>query len=99
MKENTKIIKTIEVNSIEEYLAEQNFYSETDYFRGQSSINYKLIPSIGRLLKEGKEQTLLQFEKIIFKDFKHKSPMFTDTHPIYMFQILRSMKNYFKNLQ
>lgn len=81
VKENPNIIKTIEVNNIEEFLSEQKFYSETDYFRGHSSVDYQLIPSIGRLFKEGEEQELLRFERKIFDDFKHKSPMFTETHP------------------
>ena len=81
MKENPDIIKTIEVNSVEEFLSDQKFYSETDYFRGHSSIDYQLIPSIGRLFKEGEEQELLRFERKIFDDFKHKSPMFTEIHP------------------
>jgi hypothetical protein len=81
VKENPNIIKTIEVNNIEEFLSEQKFYSETDYFRGHSSVDYQLIPSIGRLFKEGEEQELLRFERKIFDDFKHKSPMFTETRP------------------
>ena len=74
MKENPDIVKTVVVNSIEDFLSEQKFYSETDYFRGHSSVDYKLKPSIGRLFKEGEEQSMLQFEKKIFEDFKQKSP-------------------------
>ena len=51
MEENPEIIKTIEVNNIEEFLSEQKFYSETDYFQGHSSVDYQLIPSIGRLFR------------------------------------------------
>lgn len=81
MKNNTDDIKTIVINSIEEFLSEQKFFPETDYFRGQSSVDYKLVPSIGRLFKEGEEDSLLRYEKQIFNDFKYKLPMFTDTHP------------------
>jgi hypothetical protein len=45
MKENPEIVKTIEVNNIEMFLSEQKLYSETDYFRGHSSVDYQLIPS------------------------------------------------------
>lgn len=81
MKETPDIIKTVVVNSIEDFLSEQKLYSETDYFRGHSSVDYKLKPSIGRLFKDGEEQSMLQFEKNIFEDFKQKSQMFTDTRP------------------
>lgn len=81
MNDSINDIKTIVINSIEEFLSEQKFYPEIDYFRGQSSVDYKLIPSIGRIFKDGEEQSMLRYEKLIFNDFKQKSPWFTDAHP------------------
>ena len=46
---------------------------EIDFFRGQSSSEYKLIPSIGRRFNEGQEDVLKQYEREIFvKNFKSK---------------------------
>jgi hypothetical protein len=73
------ISKTI--NSLEDYIREMDVYPEIDFFRGQSSIDYKLIPSIGRLFKEGKEKELLVFEKEIFNEFKKDYWLFTDSRP------------------
>ena len=69
------------VTSLEGFLSKLNIFAEFDFFRGQSSVDYKLIPSIGRYYKEGKEAGLLQFEREIFEDFKRKYSLFTDVRP------------------
>lgn len=67
--------------TLEDFLKVQYGLPETDFFRGQSSSDYLLIPSIGRLFKEGQESVLLQYERDIFEDFKRKFSMFTDARP------------------
>lgn len=67
--------------SLEDFLKIQYGLPETDFFRGQSSSEYKLIPSIGRLFKEGQERVLIQYERDIFEDFKRKYSLFTDARP------------------
>ena len=74
-------MEEISIQSLEMFISIQHGFPETDFFRGQSSSEYKLIPSIGRLFKEGEESVLKQYEKEIFEDFKRKYSMFTDTHP------------------
>lgn len=74
-------MKDITIQSLEEFLSFQEIYPEIDFFRGQSSSEYKLIPSIGRLFKEGQERVLIQYEKAIFEEFKRKYSMFTDARP------------------
>lgn len=69
------------VDSIECFLAMLQVYSEVDFFRGQSSKEFQLIPSIGRYCKPGQEATLIQFEKELFYDFKRKYALFTDVRP------------------
>lgn len=59
-------METKNIHSLEDYLGELYLFPETDFFRGQSSIDYKLIPSIGRMFNDGNEDALLTFEK---KDF------------------------------
>lgn len=67
--------------TLEDFLKVQYGLPETDFFRGQSSSDYLLIPSIGRLFKEGQESVLIQYERDIFEDFKRKFSMFTDARP------------------
>ena len=74
-------MKEVEVRSLEMFMSSQFTFPEIDFFRGHSSIEYKLIPSIGRMNKDGEEKTLTQFEKEIFEDFKRKYSMFTDVKP------------------
>ncbi len=74
-------MKDITIQSLEEFLSFQEVYPEIDFFRGQSSSEYKLIPSIGRLFKEGQERVLIQYEKAIFEEFKREYSMFTDARP------------------
>ncbi len=74
-------MKDITIQSLEEFLSFQEVYPEIDFFRGQSSSEYKLIPSIGRLFKEGQERVLIQYEIAIFEEFKRKYSMFTDARP------------------
>lgn len=69
------------VTSLEHFLSLLLVYSEVDFFRGQSSKENPLIPSIGRYRTAGQETVLLQFEREVFEDFKRKYSMFTDVRP------------------
>ena len=69
------------IETLEKYLDHLQLFSEVDFFRGQSSSEYRLIPSIGRFYKDGEEESLLQFEKEIFRDFKRKYALYTDVRP------------------
>ena len=60
------------IQSLASFISLQYGLPETDFFRGQSSTEYQLIPSIGRLFKEGQESVLKQYEREIFDDFKRK---------------------------
>lgn len=71
----------IYITSIEDFLSKLNIFAEFDFFRGHSSTDYKLIPSIGRFHQEGQDSGSLQFEKEIFDDFKRKYSLFTDVRP------------------
>ena len=75
----TNYVKT--VNSLEAFLREIDTFEETDFFRGHSSVEYKLIPYVGRFYKDGQETALLDFERSLFEDFKRKYSMFTDVRP------------------
>ncbi len=46
------------IQNLASFISLQYGLPETDFFRGQSSIEYQLIPSIGRLFKEGQESKL-----------------------------------------
>uniref|UniRef100_UPI003FEDDB3B FRG domain-containing protein n=1 Tax=Bacteroides uniformis TaxID=820 RepID=UPI003FEDDB3B len=70
-------MKVFTVQTLENFMSLQNGLPEMDFFRGQSSSEYKLIPSIGRRFKEGQEDVLKQYEKEVFEDFKRKYSMFT----------------------
>lgn len=72
-------METYTLSSVEDYLSHMNVISEHDFFRGLPSINYKLIPSIGRLFED--EEITFEFEKQILSDFKRKSPLFIDKQP------------------
>ena len=54
------------INSLEEFMGQQYIFAEIDFFRGHSSYEYKLIPSIGRLFQDGKEELMKHYEKEIF---------------------------------
>lgn len=69
------------ITSLEQFLSLLQVYSEVDFFRGQSSKENPLIPSIGRYYIPGNEDGLLQFERAIFEDFKRKYSLFTDVRP------------------
>lgn len=69
------------VDSLERFLSFLQVYSEVDFFRGQSSKENPLIPSIGRFYSYGQEKVLLQFEREIFEDFKRKYSMFSEVRP------------------
>ena len=74
-------MKVFTVQTLENFMSLQNGLPEMDFFRGQSSSEYKLIPSIGRRFKEGQEDVLKQYEKEVFEDFKRKYSMFTGARP------------------
>lgn len=74
-------METKQIHNLAQFISLQHGFPETDFFRGQSSIDYKLIPSIGRLFNNGQESVLKQYEREIFDDFKRKYFMFTDTRP------------------
>lgn len=74
-------MKVFTVQTLESFMSLQYGLPEMDFFRGQSSSEYKLIPSIGRRFKEGQEDVLKQYEKEVFEDFKRKYSMFTDARP------------------
>lgn len=74
-------MKDISITSVEGFLSKLNVFAEFDFFRGHSSIDYKLIPSIGRFYRDGQDSGLLQFEKDIFEDFERKYSLFTDVRP------------------
>lgn len=75
------ICNQIVIKDVVDFLQLIHTFEETDFFRGQSSIDYKLVPSIGRLFKTGEENALKDYEQLIFEDFKRKYSMFTDTRP------------------
>ena len=75
-------MEEISIQSLEMFISIQHGFPETDFFRGQSSSEYKLIPSIGRLFKEGEESVLKQYEKEIFEDFKRKYYLYKDKRHI-----------------
>ena len=66
------MIKEFRVQTLENFMSLQYGLPEADFFRGQSSSDYKLIPSIGRRFKDGQESVLMQYEREIFEDFKRK---------------------------
>lgn len=69
------------INSLESFLEYLNDYSETLFYRGQASVDFKFVPSVGRNFIDGQETALLQYERIIFEDFKRKFSMFTNVRP------------------
>lgn len=69
------------IDSMEQFMSHQVIFAEIDFFRGHSSSEYKLIPSIGRLFQNGKENLMKQYEQEIFKDFKRKYSMYTNVRP------------------
>ena len=74
---NTPIL----INSFESFLGYLNDYPETSFYRGQASVDFRLVPSVGRNYIKGQETALLQYERVIFDDFKRKYSMFTDVRP------------------
>ena len=75
--DNTPIL----INSLESFLGYLNDYPETYFYRGQASVDFKLVPSVGRNYIKGQEVALLQYERIIFEEFKRKYSMYTDVRP------------------
>lgn len=74
-------METIVINNIESLLGHIYDFPETFFYRGHASVEFKLIPSIGRGYVVGQENALLQYEREIFEDFKRKYSMFTDVRP------------------
>lgn len=73
-------MKEIIIRNIEALLNQIQIVADVDFFRGHSSIEYKLIPSIGRVYNKH-PKIILQFEHEIFEDFKRKYSLFTDIRP------------------
>lgn len=74
-------METRQINSIEAFLSFLYDFPETFFYRGHASVDYKLLPSIGRVYVDGQDMALLQYEREIFEDFKRKYSMFTDVRP------------------
>ena len=77
-------MKVFTVQTLESFMSLQYGLPEMDFFRGQSSSEYKLIPSIGRRFKEGQEDVLKQYEKEVFEDFKKKNIQCLRMHALKM---------------
>lgn len=74
-------METRQINSLEVFLSHLYDFPETYFYRGHASVDFKLLPSIGRGVVDGQESALLQYEREIFWDFKRKYSMFTDVRP------------------
>lgn len=72
---------SIFVTSLEDYISNIEFFPETAFYRGHSDIKYRLIPSVGRMFKEGNESALLQYERSIFESFKRNLPLYSNHIP------------------
>lgn len=72
-------METIIINSIDQYIAGNDFLPETDFYRGMPNEEYKLIASIGRL--QGNLDAILQIEQKLLDDFERKLPLFADYIP------------------
>lgn len=72
---------TVEIRSLEQYIAQIEGLPETDFFRGVGDHeNHKLIPSAGRLgIKDNSAQ--LQIEKDMLERFKRHAPSYTSYLP------------------
>jgi len=68
------------ITNIEEYLSCLETLADTDFFRGVSNIDYKLIPSLGRLFGN-QTRVIIDFENQIMNDFKRKCALYTDNIP------------------
>lgn len=75
------MMKTKHICSLESFLGELYDFPETFFYRGQASVDFKLIPSVGRNVVQGEEKALLQYEREIFEDFKRKYSMYTNVRP------------------
>lgn len=73
-------MEIVEIQNIESLINHLHVYADIDFFRGHSCIDYKLIPSIGRLFPQ-RYDIIPQFERKIFDEFKRKCSLFTDTRP------------------
>jgi len=74
-----EIMPVMEIHSINEFYKFLEKYSNTSdnlIFRGVKSSTYKLVPSIGRIIRKGKNVDLRE-EKKALKIFKHRSYPFT----------------------
>jgi len=82
------------ISSIEDFISKIEFLEETDVYRGQPDIRFKLIPSIGRLPFKNPEEILYQYEKSIFDDFKRKAPFFLNEIPVNNYEWLILAQQY-----
>ena len=81
MDKTEKPMETKLIINLESFLEGLYYYPETFFYRGQASVDFRLIPSVGRNVAEDKKNVLLQYEREIFEDFKRKYSMFTDVRP------------------
>ncbi|MGL1957768.1 MAG: FRG domain-containing protein [Colwellia sp.] len=73
-------MKEIVVTSIGEYIDLFDSLEDTEFYRGIADSTHNLIPRVGRFdISELKRQ--VEFEKMLFDDFKLKSPMFLSDKP------------------
>lgn len=80
-------MKTVEIDSLGEYVGFFESLSDTEFYRGVSDANYELIPSAGRLGVD-KLSTLVQIEKSMLEEFQRKSPMYIESLPSNQFEWL-----------
>jgi len=74
-------MEEVGVTSIGEYIDLFKSLEDTEFYRGVADTRYKLIPNVGRFdISELQRQ--VQFEKMLFDDFKLKSPMFLSDKPV-----------------
>lgn len=86
----TKIV----IKSLDDFISNIKFLPDTAFYRGVSNENYRLIPSIGRIFKDGEQKALLEFEKKIFYKFKQNYSLYTNCHPKNDTQLLCLAQHY-----
>lgn len=68
------------INSVKDFISildERNIKPDIDFFRGHSDINYKLIPSIGRLFPKDLKRTK-DFEQDMMSEFRRMHTLHVD---------------------
>jgi type I restriction enzyme M protein len=74
-----KTIEEIQIRSIEEFVVEVSKKTNL-YFRGVSNKDYRLVPAVGRE-KEIKQNSLINIESGMLKQFKLRAIPFLNYHP------------------